>query len=136
MSNKFDITWQIVRTKAKSIKDPQEKIDFVMDFLNDYPNTNNKDRVKNWLKMTSVAYSDPSVRSLFQTALNFIENISEVYRSDEDNITKLEDISNRDLMAVYNDLKKRKYGFQFKKVPVAHTKFMEQLEAEINKRNL
>jgi len=136
MTNKFDILWQIMRTKAKVIKDPQKKIDYIMSFLMNFPNAHNKDRVKNWLKMTSVAYSDLLVRSHFNTALNSIEENPEMFRSVNDNETKMEDISNEDLMDVYNDLKKRKYGFQFKKVPVAHTEFMKQLEKEINKRNM
>jgi len=38
------------------------------------------------------------------------------------------------LKMVYNDLKKRKYGFQFKNAPRDHIEFMKDLETEINKR--
>ena len=63
-SNKFNIHWQIVRVKARSIKDVDAKVDFVMDFLNSNKNVHNKDRVSNWLKMTSYAYKAVSYTHL------------------------------------------------------------------------
>jgi hypothetical protein len=132
--NKFDIAWQIVRARAKKIKDPKQKIDFVLDFLNEHPNRNNFGRILNFFKMTKIAYKDPSIVALFDDAIDYITTNQDQYNSTEDNVILLRDVPKEDLELVYNDLKKRKYGFQFKQVPVAHTGFMKNLEDELLKR--
>jgi len=133
VSNKFNILWQIVRTKARKIKDPEQKIKYVLDFLFAHKNVHNKDRVENWLRMTAVSYKEPAVREMFQQALSEVDAKEyDTVDTDKD----LKDVSTNDLLLVYNDLKKRKYGFQFKAVPIAHTIFMTQLEEELKKRNL
>ena len=135
MSSKFDIQWQIVRTQARDIKDPEKKVDFVLEFLFDHPNIPNKERVLNWLRMTSVAYPDPETKEIFKDAQDYIRENSQKFTRG-DNTTKISDVSDKDLLMVYKDLSKRKYGFQFKKVPEAHTQFMKRLEVEMGKRGL
>ena len=130
--NKFDIEWQLVRTHAKSEEYPAQKIQMVMGFLKAKPNIFNRARVVNWLKMTAHAYGDPKVKQLFKAAEDEVETLK---FSTEDNTTTLKDTSTEDLEAVYKDLSKRKYGFQFKTVPKAHTEFMGALEAELQSRS-
>ena len=123
-SNKFNIHWQIVRVKARSIKDVDAKVDFVMDFLNSNKNVHNKDRVSNWLKMTSYANKD---RSAFDVEIN-----GDFILEDLDNDLSKVDLDN--LKLVFKDLSKRKYGFQYKSVPLAHTEFMIELKKELDNR--
>lgn len=130
--NKFDIEWQLVRTRAKFQKDPVQKIQSVMGFLKAKPNIFNRARVVNWLKMTAHAYSDLKVKQAFKAAEDEVGTLT---FSTEDNTTTLGDTSTEDLEAVYKDLSKRKYGFQFKQVPKAHTEFMSALEAELQSRS-
>lgn len=47
---KYDIDWQIVRAKLKTIKDIPTKIDFVKSFYETHPTETNKERILNWLE--------------------------------------------------------------------------------------
>ena len=133
--NKFNISWQIVRTDARDIKDVDDKISFILRFLNDHPNKHNYGRVHNWLRMTKLGYkSEPEKANKFEDALDKIENKKEKYFSEEDPGSDLESIGKDSLEKVYKDLKKRKYGFQIKTVPKAHTEFLSKLENEIERR--
>jgi len=135
---KYDPSWQIARTKARSIKDPSKKIEFVLDFFRDNTNAYNYERVSNWLKTTAMAYKDPLVKALFQAAHHKIDTDDEFEAVDKvyDNTLKLADVSDDDLIMVYKDLSKRKYGFQFKNPPKDHIKFMADLEAELKRRSI
>lgn len=42
---------QIICTNALDIKDINNKIDYVMEFLRENPNIHNMDRVLNWMRM-------------------------------------------------------------------------------------
>jgi len=120
--DKFNISWQIVRTDARDIKDVSEKISFVLRFLKDHPNKHNFGRVHNWLRMTKLGYkSQPHEASKFDKALETLQKKEENYSSDEDYEIDIKDLSDSKLQKVYKDLKKRKYGFQIKTVPKAHT---------------
>jgi len=130
--NKFDFGWQLVRTEAKKIKDINQKIGYVLNFLESNPSPENWGRVHNWLRMTKLGYKEAD-RKYFDTALEKIETSRGNY-NETDTETDLEKIPTDQLRKVYTDLKKRKYGFQFKTVPVAHTEFLHKLEQEIKKR--
>ena len=132
--NKFNIHWQIVRVDAKSIKKVDEKIKFIINFLNSNKNIHNYERVLNWLKMTSLSYENN--RGIFNNCIHNIENNYNEYQSCVDNVNNLEDISTNDLLKVFKDLSKRKYNFQFKSVPKDHTNFMDNLNNEIAKRKI
>lgn len=135
--NKFNIPWQLVRTEARDIKNVSEKISYVIRFLKDHPNKYNYGRVHNWLRMTKLGYkSQPQEAKKFDDAIEAIENKKENYSSEEDYETDIKDLSDDKLQKVYKDLKKRKYGFQIKTVPKAHTEFLSKLEKEIEKRDL
>ena len=122
--NKFNIEWQMVRVRARAIKDVESKVAFVLDWIGENYNDNNVDRVNNWLKMTSYAYKD---RSAFDVKLEKL-GIS------EDSNNDLSKVSTSDLQMVFKDLSKRKYGFQYKSVPKAHTEFMIKLSEELESR--
>lgn len=132
-ANKFNIHWQIVRTQARDIKDPDQKINHVMKHLNSNKNIHNYGRVHNWLKMTGVAYKGED-RKKFENATAALEKRQKEFSSTEDTGNDLSKISKEDLQKVHKDLSKRKYGFQYKSVPKAHTDFMGQLKAELDKR--
>lgn len=133
-TNKFNIHWQITRTRARQIKDVPEKIAFVLKFLKNNKNTFNVVRVLNWLEMTKLGYSKtPQVNSQFEDAIKQIKQNPQAY-ANVDNDNDLKNIATADLVLVYNDLAKRKYGFQFKSIPVAHTQFLKDLKQEINTR--
>lgn len=133
--NKFDINWQIVRTKARSIKDVGEKLEYVLSFLRKSPTFNNYGRVLNWVKMTGVAYPKGSEqRQSFVDAQNDLEENREIYSDMTDDGNDFSNIELSDLKLVLNDLKKRKYGFQYKTVPKAHTEFVKALEDAISER--
>lgn len=135
--NKFDIGWQVVRTDARDLKDVPEKISFVLQFLNSHPTKENYGRVHNWLRMTKLGYkSEPEKSQKFENALDQIENNKEKYSSEGSSEGDLSSISNEKLKKVYKDLKKRKYGFQIKTVPKAHTEFLNKLETELGKRRI
>ena len=132
-TNKFSIAWQIVRTNAKDQKDPDKKIQYVLNFLKQNPSRENYDRVLNWVKMTGVAYKD-DIRKKFEDATTNLINTKDEYQG-VDNDNDLSKISTAELDKVYKDLKKRKYGFQFKAVPKDHVEFMKALEDELVKRS-
>lgn len=132
-ANKFNIHWQIVRTQARDIKDPDQKIGHVMKHLNANKNIHNYGRVHNWLKMTGVAYKGDD-RKKFEHATSSLEKRQHEFSSTEDTGNDLSKVSKEDLQKVHKDLSKRKYGFQYKSVPKAHTEFMGHLKAELDKR--
>jgi len=130
-TNKFNIHWQITRVNAKSLKDVRQKVDYVMDFLYSNKNIHNYNRVMNWLKMTSIAYTD---KHWFSVAIDKLEEDRAKFSSTEDTSNNLSLVNINEIIKVRNDLSKRKYGFQFKSVPKDHIEFMEKLEDEISKR--
>lgn len=122
--NKYWTEWQIIRVKARAIKDSKAKVDFVLDWFESKKSYQNLERVKNWVKMTSYAYDD---RDYFNTALIKLNNLKfDKVLDENDNFDEFE---LDDLIMVFNDLKKRKYGFQYKNVPKSHTEYMISLEA-------
>jgi hypothetical protein len=132
-ADKFNIQWQIVRTDARGIKDPSKKIAFVMSYLNKHKNVHNYGRVHNWLKMTGVAYKGDD-RKKFEDAVASLEKRHGEFSSSQDTDGDLSKMSKDQLNKVYKDLSKRKYGFQYKNVPKAHTEFLGRLKAELDKR--
>lgn len=131
MTNKFNIHWQIVRVEARAFRKVDEKLIHVMEFLEFNRNKYNYDRVLNWLKMTGVAY-DGDARAKFEIAAKHLQERKDVFASDVDNDNDLSKVPLEKLEMVLADLKKRKYGFQFKNVPKDHVAFVEKLEHEIN----
>jgi len=125
-ANKFNIRWQIVRTHVRSIKDIDAKIKYVINYLNKNKNIHNYGRVHNWLKMTGVAYKDDK-RQKFVDAVTGIEMNKNKYGATQDVDNDLTKVNHDDLMKVYKDLSKRKYGFQYKTTPKAHIDFMDKL---------
>ena len=128
---KFNIHWQLVRTQAKDFKDPHQKISHVMSFLNKHKNIHNYKRVHNWLVMTGLGYSGDT-RAMFNAKVKSISNNKHEYSSTEDMSNDLSKVSRSDLEKVHKDLSKRKYGFQFKSVPKAHTAFVNKLKTHLD----
>ena len=63
-----------------------------------------------------------------------LEQYQEEFEDPNDMDNDLSKISTENLKLVYNDLSKRKYGFQFKTAPKDHIKFMENLKDELSLR--
>lgn len=138
-TNKFNIHWQIVRTKARNIKNVDEKIDYVLNFLKQNPNKHNFKRVLNWIKMTGLGYPEATEqREAFVKAEQKIHSYYDIepniYQSDDDINNDLTKISTEDLQLVLNDLKNRKYNFQFKQIPKDHIEFVKNIENELANR--
>ena len=131
MINKFNISWQLVRVKARKIKDVENKIEFVLNFLKKNNSKENFSRIVNWLKMARLGYRDMNKRQLFMDALNLIGKNK--YDA-KDNVNDLSLIVYDDLLMVYKDLSKRKYEFQYKSAPKSHIEFVTKLEAELLRR--
>mgnify|MGYP003630828843 CR=1 FL=1 len=129
MVNKFNIRWQLVRVKAKKIKDVENKIEFVLNFLKKNNSKENFGRIINWLKMARLGYKDTNKRQL----LDLAEKIKCDVR---DKVNDLSLIISDDLLMVYRDLNKRKYGFQYKSIPKSHIEFVTKLKAELIKREV
>lgn len=129
-TTKFNISWQLVRVAAKGIKDPSLKLSFVRSFLKRHPNVHNYVRVLNWIKMTALGYKNtsPIEAALYDTEARLLVSNKEKYAAEADMPNDFSKVSREDLQMVYDDLLKRKYGFQFKSIPQAHTDFLEQLK--------
>jgi hypothetical protein len=133
--NKFNIGWQAARTSARSIKDVNEKIKFVLGFLDSHPNKHNYERVMNWVKMTGVAYPDKSEsRNAFLNAEHQLKDNIQNYSNIDDDPNDISEVHTDVLRMVLDDLKRRKYGFQYKQTPKAHIEFVNQLEQELAHR--
>ena len=121
-SNKFNIHWQVTRVKARKEKCVRVKASYVAEWYSNNMNVHNYDRVKNWFVMTAMAYKGEK-KALLLDVLSALEKTD----IENDSANDFSAVSEEDLLLVYKDLKKRKYGFQFDKVPAAHVSFMEKL---------
>lgn len=133
--DKYAIDWQIIRVKARSIKNVAEKVSYVMDWFEKNQSYQNYERVLNWLKMTKVSYKDKVIRDAFDASIDLTVKSKRLF-TQEEKTKELSDIDTADLILVFKDLQKRKYGFQYKKVPKSHTEFMRKLEKELNYRGV
>ena len=129
-TNKFQIDWQIVRLRAKQIKDAAEKAGLVEEFLKANLTIENKERVLNWAKMTAYGYGDTPEAYILTALYNKIEDLevteAEVYSND------FSKYSWEELALLESELRKRKYDFQMgSKVPESHIVFARELEAYI-----
>jgi len=135
MANKFNFAWQLVRVQARKIKDVEQKIQKVVEYLKENPNIHNYDRVHNWMKMTALGYKgNTAAISLFNQAIKELEDHKSKYDDPFDNEADLHLAKTEDLKAVLTDLNSRKYDFQYSSVPKAHTEFVKQLETELKSR--
>jgi hypothetical protein len=132
--NKFSMPWQLTRVQAREMKDPHQKISHVMGFLKKHPTAENHGRVLNWMRMTGLGYKG-EVRAMFNKHADHLAASKDKYTSHEHHDSDdLSHVSDKDLEKVHKDLKARKYGFQIKTVPKAHTAYVNKLAAEIEKR--
>lgn len=131
--DKFNISWQIVRAKARNIKNVDDKINYIVNFLNKEKNIHNFGRVINWLKMTALGYKGVD-RKKFDEKIALLLNKQEHYTSLDDSSNDFDKVSKDDLELVYKDLSTRKYGFQYKSVPKAHVEFMSNLKAALDRK--
>lgn len=128
--NKFNANWQLVRVKVKNISNIKEKIDIVKNYLDSNKNIYDKERVLNWTKTIKMSYKDDFKKMLLDDFINYINTLNYTI---EDNKSSLKDLTLDDINLIYNDLRKRKYNFQFKKIPKAHIDFIIEIEIEIEK---
>ena len=107
---------------------------YVLDYLEKNPNIHDYARVHNWLTMTAVGYKNkmPEAAMAFMNAASDIEKNKDLYNAPSDNGYELSDLTYEELRLILADLEKRKYGFQFKTVPKAHTEFLEALKKQLS----
>lgn len=131
--NKFNIYWQIVRVKAKEYKDVNDKIEYVLTFLDKYPNIHNYGRVLNWMQMTMLAYQGDK-KAVFKGVIkDLIDHRKDYEENPEDMPNDLSKISKENLEMVYKDLQNRKYGFLIASAPKSHIDFVRKLEKALGK---
>ena len=103
---KYDIHWQIARSKVKSIKSIGEKLSFILDFFVERNILSNKERILNWLKGLRVSCKDKD-NKLFEEFLVTINNYS-VTEGDFTNRTFDRDdfiyYSNESILYLFKDL--------------------------------
>jgi len=134
MKTNWNISWQVARVRAKRIKDVQEKVDFMHDWLFEFNAYDNISRIKNWLRMSIMSASNDN-KIIYREALDGW--LYEAERCDptaflEDVSNETNDFSKEQLQMVLDDLEKRTYTFQYKgKRPKGHVKFVERLTAAI-----
>ena len=133
MKTNWNISWQVARVKAKRMKDVQEKVDFMHDWLFEFNAYDNINRIKNWLRMSIMSASN-SNKIIYREALDgwLHEAEHEIYYVLEDVSDETNDFSKEQLQMVLDDLEKRTYTFQYKgKRPKEHVKFVERLEHQL-----
>lgn len=134
--NKFNIHWQIVRMKAKNIKDVSAKLKYVYDFLEDYKNIHNYWRVYNWAKMSSYAFKDRAIKQLYYEFLILLHINRWLYEKNElDSTQDFDDYSVEDILALKKDLNGRKYNFFYNGMPKDHKNFMMLLDSHLEEVN-
>lgn len=112
---KYDIDWQMVRSKVKGQKiEFEDKIKIVKDFWDNNKSIDNKERIMNWLEGLSMGY----VSSGNTKAINNINKELEFYKkenpqdkettiSDSDEIEKIKRYDFKDRLILWKDLFKR-----------------------------
>lgn len=130
---KFNALWQLTRVKARQLRNYKEKLQYVLAYLEKNPNKHDYARVHNWLVMTAAGYKNkmPEAAMDFVEAAHKIEKNQDLYDQPNDNGYEISDLTFEELQLVLNDLEARKYGFQFKKTPKAHTEFVEALKKQL-----
>ena len=134
--NKFNIHWQIVRMKAKKIKDVEKKLKYVYDFLEDHKNIHNYWRVYNWAKMSSYAFRDKNIKQLYHMFLINLHITKWTFEKiEEDSNQDFDAYSLEDKLALKKDLNSRKYNFFYNGAPKAHVNFMRMLDNHLEGRD-
>lgn len=133
---KYDVDWQMVRTKVKGQKTPfDEKLKIVKDFWSNNPTIDNQERILNWLEGLKMGY----IASHNDSAINDIDKEMEDYKSevpqekeedltDQEQIDKIKHYDFKDRLALWKDLFKRnedwlEKGYNHKE----HNHFMDLL---------
>jgi hypothetical protein len=128
-SNKWNINWQVARVKAKQIKDIQERVNFIQEWLSQFNHYHNIDRIRNWLRM-SIMSANRDSKQIYQNALDklFVSESCGQFEY-KDMKDEMNEFSSDQLQMVLNDLEKRTYTFQYKgKCPPKHIAFVERLQ--------
>lgn len=129
--NKFNARWQITRLRAKQIKDPIAKAEYIRRYLAGSLTVCDVGRVANWARMTVLGYKD---NELAVKALRLLSNdIARLKLEDlpSDNGSLISDLTSDEIAELLKDLSKRKYNFQFNRTPKAHIAFVKELEREL-----
>lgn len=127
--NKFNTSWQLIRVQARKIKEPSQKIAYVLSYLNKYPDIHTYTRVRNWMNMTQLWYPQVT-RVIFKRQLEVLDKRKEdwLYTEEDTAPTRFNLFTKEQLLLIYKDLSKRKYGFQMKEIPKTHKEYMQGLE--------
>jgi hypothetical protein len=97
---KYQLDWQIVRVKAKKIKEPLKKVDFVLDYYNKNKNYDNWERCVNWMEGLAMGYKIPAVRQMIEDRIEDFVKVNNREQYSEPNYKKY---SNEDLYECLRD---------------------------------
>lgn len=135
--NKYQIDWQIARTKARKEKTPETRVGVVRNFIQEFPTIQNYERVKNWTEMSILGYRDLKDHVPYTELLDYLnEVLSQDGFSEKDLENNWDAYSDEDLLLIHKDLSKRNYGFRYKTTPKSHIFFMHELENVLESREL
>ncbi len=125
-SNKWNISWQVARVRAKKIKDIQMRVDFMHEWLLIHNYRVNIDRIANWLRMSMMSANYEST-IIYKKALYKLLEVRDLEEGDLPNDVKA---YARDpiIEDVLKDLEQRTYSFQFKKLPPGHYEFIKRIK--------
>jgi hypothetical protein len=137
-TNKFNTDWQDTRERAKKIKNVDDKIKLVKDFLQKNPSKANYARVLNWTRMTKLGYKNnsPDLGQKFEDYLDYLYSNESEYTA-EDTDTDLEDLEPQRFVAIYRDLINRKNNFQHGgKRPQTMVEYLAKMKQVAAKRKI
>jgi len=122
--NKYNIHWQVVRFRAKDIRNVKQKLEYVMDWLRHNNSVENFERVKKWMQMSPYGFKEHAVKELYKDALLEIRTWTYNKKDKPNDYSLYDDFV---LKMVYDDVSKRKYNFQYKQTPKDHDIFVLSL---------
>jgi hypothetical protein len=127
--DKYQIDWQIVRARAKKLKDYAEKISLVKDFILSNTTIENIERASNWANMSVLGYKSKNIQAA-AAFTNFVCYLDENFEDAENEVFENDFTKYKfeDLEMLLKDLKSRKFDFQYNGVPKAQEMFVEELE--------
>lgn len=123
--NKFNISWQMTRLRARNEKTIEKKIAIVKEYLRNNKNVFDFNRALNWSHMTILWYKEDK-REVFYEFEEWMYDYTDSLK-EEDNTSKFEDYTHEELILLLWDLSRRKYNFQYNKVPLDHVEFIKKL---------
>lgn len=104
---KYNLEWQLIRSQAKRIKDPQAKYNFVREWVEHRKNKHTYERFINWLEGTKRGYKGTNWEPLYQTSIYWWKDHRFLFSSEDDQDIDINIVENKHLEYLYKDLSRR-----------------------------